>query len=757
MSASVGAAWDPAVAASANLRVRDVLVESATGHHVRVLCVDVLLRVVWCIGLWEGGRLSASSLESFTGRIARGELEWTVDHTYNPKPWLGLVVVSNADGSAARNMPRMREKERALVERHRTLLAPLMAAAGDGSLFARQASAVAELAEGAGESRTTVGRVLRRWLQGGMTEAALGSNWHRSGGRGKSRTYTDRKPGKAHADVPRGVPLSLEILEAIDWGILWLDRNPRQPRVDGFIAMNGKFFATGRSIKVGKELVPELVPEHLRPTESQFLRRCRKLLPERKRVAARRGEKYDRMNVAPVFGTTSGRSFGPGSMSHLDSTPAAIRLVDTETRSVDLGQPRVYFVIDDFSSAITGRAISMAAECTEDGLIAVADSMTGYIRAPRAIGDSQQLPDIEKPMTREGFTDKGSGYLSALNDAVYRRMRAAVSNPETGMANHRGRAEQRFNMARAFLDWLPGAISKRRRGRGDLKRGADAALTVAEFKEVVDEFILYHNSTHRPEGAPPESVLPDGRFRTAFELYAWGIANRGAPDLADADTVRLCLFPQFLATVDGHGGGLVVENCYYKPKGDAEAVPKLDFSRQGGRAKGTWIVIRNPDRIGDAWLLIDDGTEMLALEPLPRSQAYAHLTQVEWTALQASRSKAELRARADELTLRTASLQVVKRIADKAVKLRAPKLREGPVNALREAETAASRTVDRQSLHALAQAQDDAGIVGLEDEDVPKAAPPPPSGMARASSYDDDDVDEFRSVSQRLRQGTEAA
>lgn len=236
-------------------------------------------------------------------------------------------------------------------------------------------------------------------------------------------------------------------------------------------------------------------------------------------------------------------------------------------------------------------------------------------------------------------------------------------------------------MANRFLDWLPGAISKRFRGRSDKKRGQDAVFTLPDYERLLDEFILHHNSTFRPPNAPRESFQADGQPRTAFELMLWGFKNRGAANVLDADAVRLCLYDQIVATVDPKGSGLNIDGAFYKPLQD---VPGLRLDREA--AGGSWTALRDRGRLGTAWLLTDNGTsvvELTLVDPVPLSEFSVE----EWKAARRQRQASTKRARDDELVQRTASVAVLTGITHAAARARGKPSGREPSEATRDQET----------------------------------------------------------------------
>jgi putative transposase len=710
---------------------------------LRVLWVDVTLRRAILLALGDNAPPVSEPLASIGARIAAGELRWTSIHPFKkpppPQKPSGGKVDPLAKVVRPKNAPRARKSEWELIEERRALIAPLAAAARDGSLFDEgYPKKIAEHARSVGASRSTVARVVRTWFEYGMTDAALGSQWRRCGGRGKPKKWRACKPSGRKDAKALGIALTDRVREAFAWGVKWLIENPRQPRMDGFNAMNAEFFSEG-TMTVGEVELPKPIARHLRPTETQFARHVRKHLPHSQRVRARRGERHYRLNVAPVFGTTSGRSFGPGSMCHVDSSPTAIRITNAATRTMDLGQPRLYFAMDDFSSVLTGRHATLDAEKAEDYALLIADSFIGVIKAPRAISGAKQQPDVRKFITKEGFTDKGGAFLSELSESIYRRMGASVANPPGGSPNQRGKGEQRFNMLNAFSDWMPGAISKRNRSRADKKRGGDMSLTMDEYLAIVDEFMRWHNSTHRPSHAPLESYQEDGRPRTAFDLMLWGFRNRGVPDRADADHVRLCLYEHVVATVDGHRRGLAADGVFYQTR---ETLPDLDFERPTRAMKGEWIILRNHERVGDAWLLYDNGTSAVPLEVAASSAAWAAMTAAELKAWHALGRKSVRNGRDEVLAHRAAATTVTKKIADESKIVRGRKGKLPPNEAVKADEAAELRADTRAKLMAACGPAPDGPPKPRAEPRVRSAAP---ASAARA-----DGVEEFRAMRAHL-------
>lgn len=745
---------DEAEVAVNGIGINDVYVETGDDgdRFLRVLWIDVSRHEAHILRLGETAYPSSFPLGTMGSLIASGVQRWVPDHPFKRMPLPRLHSSSedvSAEGrpeerskgslSRARVVRRISKAEEDLILSRQSLLEPLAAAARDGSLFGEGFNlAVTSRARETGTSRATLTRLLRTWFEYGMSDAALGTT--RRGSRTGPRKWTGPKPGKRIEGKPVGIACTPRVRDACAWAVKWLqgNRNINKPLVDGYIAMIGEFFSEG-TMMVGDVEVPKPMDEHLIPTERQFRRYCAENLPRRARERRRRGEKHYENNVAPVLGTTSGFSFGPGSMSHLDSSPIGVKLVDTDTGTINLGQPTLTFVIDDFATLITGRHVTLAPECSEDALLAIADSMEGFIKAPRALPGQQQQADIRKMKTKEGFTDKGGGYLAELNNLLHERLGASVANPPGGTPHNRGRAEHRFRMMNAFIAYLPGAIRKRQRGKGNPKQGGDACLSIGVFMEIVDEFIRFQNSTHRPDAAPRESFLPDGRPRTAFDLLLWGIRNRGAPDRATEEEVRLFLYEQVNATVDAHGHGLNACQVFYVP---VEPVPGLDLSRPRGHAKAKWKILRDRERIGRAWLLIDEGAKMVELRTTKQSAAVAELTAVEWDVLCRLRREGNRNGRFEVLAQRTASNAVIESLVKPSRAMRVPKCRKGPVKEMREHETRKVRKQVRDRL------QPEAAKFSSSAE--PSSTGQPPALPQAARPAQGSATDRFRAMKTKL-------
>jgi hypothetical protein len=672
----------------ASVRVNDVYetLEGESARFVRLLWVDRRLDNVTFLPLGASARPISVPGREFRRKIADREMRWTDDHAFDwplfVQPFSNQPSIKNTDKFAVttgpKNASNYRTGEQKLLDDHRRLIQPLMVAAENGTLYDDYIGLITRRAKETGASGQTVERVLQRWLEYGMVEPALGTMRHRCGGRGKERIWS-AKSGPRKSDTPTGVPLNAEVRAAFEWSVDWLRReqNLTRPKFDGYIAMNDRFFSLS-SHMVGEVERPRWLDPHLRPTERQFYNYVRRKLPHKKRVQAVRGSRNYKLNVSPILGSTSGWSHKPGSITHIDSSPMAIKIVDRATRSTILGQPRTFFVMDEFSTVLTGSFSTLEnGETAEDAAIAIADSLTGTIKGPRPRNGSEQSRSIRKFMYQELFSDKGAAYLSKLIENHLSRMRGWGANPPGGAANQRGKGEKIFDICNKLTAWLPGAIQKRFRGRGDVKRGGDACLTMSEYDAVIAEFIRHHNNTSRPIG-PPESMLPGMRKRTAFELLEWGIANIGSPRAPNAQEVILCLLEPVAGTIDQNGYGLVIDGARYVLPGRVPGTDEsrhvadlnrhnsetgFDLSRSGGRHKGTWLVLRDRRRLGSVLLLSKHGGQPIELVLDADHAPYAELTVAEWRKINSAGRASEREDRENFLVQRGTTTAVLQGIA----------------------------------------------------------------------------------------------
>ena len=204
-------------------------------------------------------------------------------------------------------------------------------------------------------------------------------------------------------------------------------------------------------------------------------------------------------DVRPLKGTSTADTLGPGHRYQIDATIADIYLVSEQDRSLIVGRPVIYFVVDVFSRMVTGMYVGFEGPSWASAMMALANAVTDKTAYCRAFGidiDPEHwpvggLPDVI-------LADKGE-----LNGTKVEPFAEAfgvrIENAPARRGDAKGIVERKFRTVQGdFKPYVPGVvgeITSRKRGGKDYR--LDATLTLPEFTKQILDSVLYYNN-YRP-------------------------------------------------------------------------------------------------------------------------------------------------------------------------------------------------------------------------------------------------------------------
>jgi len=336
-------------------------------------------------------------------------------------------------------------------------------------------------------------------------------------------------------------------------------------------------------------LSPELLRKFEIPSDGQFRAICRQLDAEADAAdapkAPPRGKRGRASHDAP----------GPG-FFEIDATIFQVTLVASTYRVALVGQPVVYLIVDVFSEAIVGYAISLENPSWSVAALALAncfsDKASTFLRLglPYTSRDwsCHELPlrltaDRAELVSNQGQTFPRSG------------IRVAITPPMTPIAKGtiEGKNSQLKHWARRVRLDLPGRFDKFRKRRGrDGKR--DAAMDLHLFEQILVEAILDLNLDPVSTWRIPNDALEDGmKAATRIGLYEWGLKHRaGFTRSAPPNFVYEHLMRP--GTAQMTGAGLAFKGELFR----CDALTRLGWEGAAGRSGSFEVQIAHHDLVG---------------------------------------------------------------------------------------------------------------------------------------------------------------
>lgn len=440
-----------------------------------------------------------------------------------------------------------------------------------------------------GVTKQTVYRLLRRYWQRGMCRNTLLPDYANSGARGKRRKPSHVKLGRPRI-IKNGTgsnvtPEMERIFRRVVEERLLKEKHPSIPD------------AYASALNLLRAALPKLSATEL-PTLEQFRYFYKREYHFTETLPRRTSAVDFAKDIRPISSTSTTETLGPGYRYQFDATIADIYLVSDHDRSLIVGRPVVYMVIDVFSRMVVGMYVGFEGPSWVSAMMALANTVADKVEYCRQFDVEidagtwpvKGLPDVV-------LADKGE--LNGTKIEVFSQaFGIRIENAPARRGDAKGIVERYFlTVQECFKPYASGVIgntTSRKRGGHDYR--LDASLTLSLFTRIIIGGVLWHNNFHVLGKYDRAAGMPVNLPAIPVKLWSWGLANlTGRLRIAPEDLVRVNLLPHEQATVSELGIRLF--GCFYTCK---EAIKAGWFHRgQGRRPTGVTVAYdpRNADHI----------------------------------------------------------------------------------------------------------------------------------------------------------------
>ena len=207
--------------------------------------------------------------------------------------------------------------------------------------------------------KSNIYNLIRKWLQSGFNKNALID--HRNAKKSltsyTNKTGRPRNPDVNHVKmIDAGIPLTNDVREHFEYGKRELLSGRSKNIRSAYSAVLGKYYT--RIIVDDNTVRKERLPANECPTEAQFRYFIRKNVPketlDRVKTSAREVRNDKRLLLSDsLYGIK-----GPMDIVEIDECELDVSLVSVEDRSIVVGRPVLYVMIDVYSRLIVGYSIS---------------------------------------------------------------------------------------------------------------------------------------------------------------------------------------------------------------------------------------------------------------------------------------------------------------------------------------------------------------------------------------------------------------
>ena len=423
-----------------------------------------------------------------------------------------------------------------------------------------------------GVTNQKVYRLLRRYWQRGMCKNALLPDYVNSGARGKRRTPNQAKLGRPRVlSAERGsniTPVIERIFRRVIEERLLKEKHPSIPD------------AYASSLNLLRVALPDLSANEL-PTLGQFRFFYRREYHFTETLPSRMSAVNFTKDVRPLRSTSTTETLGPGYRYQIDATIADIYLISEHDRSLIVGRPVVYMVIDVFSRMVVGMYIGFEGPSWVSAMVALANAITDKVEFCHQYGVDIDAGDWPvKGLPDVLLADKGELNGTKV-EAFSQAFGVRIENAPARRGDAKGIVERYFRTVQErFKPYASGVVEdtiSRKRGGHDYRR--DANLTLREFSRLIIAGVLWHNNFHTLDKYDRAAGIPGDLPAIPVKLWNWGLANlTGRLRIAPEQLVWINLLPHEPATVSELGIRLF--GCFYTCQ---EAIREGWFHRGQGR------------------------------------------------------------------------------------------------------------------------------------------------------------------------------
>jgi putative transposase len=510
-----------------------------------------------------------------------------------------------------------------------------------------------------GTTKALIYRKLREYWQRGKSPNALYPDTSNKGSPNKAKTITDKKRGRPRkVALGTGVNITPEI-EKVFRTVIKSHYQTEDENTVRYVYRRALFLLGFDSTKKNNE---EQLAEA--PTYEQFYYFLQKEISDTEKIKKRLGEIAYQKDYRPVLGSSTAGAMGPGSLYQIDATIGDVYLIDEETRSVIVGRPVIYIVIDVFSRMITGVHVGLEGPSWVSAMFALANTMFDKVRYCASYGitiNHDEWPVVGKPEAILG--DKGEligTTVEVLSEALF----INILNTPSFRADWKGIVEQQFRTLQTnfkpFVEGYVEGTTIKKRGGSDYR--LDAELTLRDITRIIINCVIIYNTTHAMNYYDTDNDIPPDLPLIPLALWNWGIQNRtGKLRGVNEELAAVNLMPHKEASITEYG--LYLFGCYYSAP---IAIKEEWFVRIKGRS-GKVLIAYDPHN-ADTIYFRPNGKydKFIPFELTERSRAFRGRTFWDVWRMQAGQTKTHAKSKLTKLNGELARDKKIEEIVEEA-------------------------------------------------------------------------------------------
>lgn len=510
----------------------------------------------------------------------------------------------------------------------------------------------------------TVKRIFSRFWQRGMTRNALLPDYANSGGKGQERDLKDKKVGRRriyNENDTEGIVITDAIKKQFE---VATNKYWRKGQKKSLRQVYRLMLADFYSITVGKnsEIEKIIRGSDYIPTFVQYYYWFKKNENTVLDIKLREGEKEYELKHRPLLSSSTLEAPGPGFRFQIDATTADLYIVSEIDRGKVIGRPTVYIIIDVFSRMITGVYVGLESPSWSGAMMALDSMVADKVELCKKYNIEIEEEDwpctfVPEAIIADRGEMEGYGVENLINN-----LNITIENTSPYRGDYKGIVERFFRTINERIEsFLPGAIMKDYRKRGDPDYRLEAKLTLREITEIVFRCILLHNIREIEKYPLSPVMIKDEVKPTPLDIWNWGIENKkGTLRKIDRNRFRMNILPRGKATISR--GAVIHKNLHY---GASELLNEAFYKHLKLKSIG---IVYDPRNMEHIYYLKDDGVNYITFNILDRSRDFQDMFLEDVMAANQKATKLRQTAQKLQLQKETELDQIIMKIAKESTK-----------------------------------------------------------------------------------------
>ncbi|MCG5252493.1 MULTISPECIES: transposase family protein [Brevibacillus] len=424
-----------------------------------------------------------------------------------------------------------------------------------------RAKLIKKASEQSGLSPSTIAKYLKRYWKRGKNFYALLSDLDSCGGAGKERKLI-KKVGRRskYASLHKEMVITDEVKRFFRIALdkFYYTSKPNRPSLRwAYEQMIKEYFAIEQKTESGI-VIPIVEEGSAIPTFGQFRYWFNKWRDPKKEVSSREGARKFQQQYRPVLGSTQQDAYAPAAVFQIDATVLDLNVVSAYNRNQILSRPVCYLVVDSYSHLIVGLHVSLESPSWAGGaMMALLNASEDKVKFCKRFGI--EIQEEEWPVSgiipESILADRGE-MLSSKALSTIEHLQIAVKNTPPFRPEWKPLVERYLGLVQQHAKpFIPGAVNKNAKERGERDTRLNASLTVEEVIKVLIKCVLHYNNHHHLSDYERDAhQIAENVPSIPIHLWNYGIQYKsGKLRRVSQDVLRFNLLPSDKATVSQKG------------------------------------------------------------------------------------------------------------------------------------------------------------------------------------------------------------